>query len=810
MRPSLHSLSRALSQASSVLSETPDQVFPQVYNRLRFDASRNERLNERLEGGRSRYRRSWLGLLGAYQPNRGLLRSLEGHDSVSVCAFSPDGEMIVSAGLGELRLWDAATGQLLATLPGYSRSRKDDVPACAFSPDGTRIVSVHLVPSICEVLIIWDVATREALRVYGHKDARDGAFSPDGKTIVSAGDDGKVKLWDAECPRLQCPHEDTRSLVNSAIDYNATPPIAELFHGGNVRACIFSPDGKLIVSAGGGSIKVWDSETLQEITTLSHAHPDLPSQGDGSPEVTHDEGTAGGQLDAVTVLTFNSDGTRLLSGGVSCWQPRLWNTKEWSEISLPQSLLDNQAALSNRQALSFSPDGKLVASGGIDHQLRIWDLERGLTLASFKAHRHRVTDCCWSPDGKEILSASEDGTLRLWEADVGKLATNENQKPNHDGPIYACGWSVDGARVVSGSFDGTVGLWNVATGEEIRRFSHSSDYGVYCCALSPNGSLLVSGSAEGILKLWNVESGEERASFLAHGEGVLCCAFSPDGKRVVSGGRDRMLKVWECETGGEVLVLEGHASEVRACSFSRDGLLIASAGDTTVRLWDAITGESTAILGHHNVNVVGCSLSPDGTRVVSSSAAGLLKLWAVGARREIATLREHRDAVYTCSFSPNGKRIISAGWYDELVLWDVEARKAIAILRGVTGGVNTCAFAPDGRTIVCGDSYGHVLLLSIEECDSSNSEAASRIDVVCPGPRLEIDASVIQLVPYEICKARCLIPVRKVGTAVTVAMADVMDAVAIDEVVFVTGMRVEALVEDKAVIAEAITHYYGR
>jgi WD40 repeat protein len=776
MRDTLHSLARALSQASSILSETPDQVFPQMYNRLRFDASQNESLNEVLEVGRNLYRRSWLRLLGNYQPNRGLLRSLEGHDSgVSACAFSPDGEIILSTGSSELRVWDAPTGRLLATLPGYYPW----VQACAFSPDGTRFA-----------LGEWDCA-----------------FSPDGRTIASAGSDGTVKLRRAKWPRAQHPLEAIDYFIRFALGSDREPPTAELFHGGEVRACAFRPDGKHIVSASGGSIKVWDAITLQEIATLSHAHPDLPRETDDSSEVEPNQGTAGGKLDAVTVLTFNSDGTRLLSGGVSCWQPRLWNTKDWTEIPLPRSLLDRCEALSNRNALSFSPDGKLVASGGIDHQLRVWDIKRGLTLASFKAHRHRVTDCCWSPDGTKILSASEDGTLQLWQADLETLATAQSQTPNHDGPVYACAWSLDGTRVVSGSMDGTVGLWDVATGEEVRRFTHKKYYSVNCCALSPSG-LIVSGGEDGTLKLWDVESGEQRASFLAHADGVLCCAFSPDGKRIASGGTDRLLKLWDCETGDELLVLEGHTLGVRACSFSRDGLLIASAGDTTVRVWDGKTGAAKAILRGHKAGLVSCSLSPDGTRAVSSSEAGFLKLWAVAAQREIATLREHRAAA-ACSFSPDGKRIISAGWVDELVLWDAEARKAIAILRGVTGGLNTCAFGPDGQTIVCGGSPGHLLLLSVEEGDSSNSEALSPMEVLCPGPRLVIEESVIRLVPHEICKARCLIPIRKVGTTVTVAMADAMDVVAIDEVAFVTGMGVEPVVEDKSVIEETITHYYG-
>ena len=285
-------------------------------------------------------------------------------------------------------------------------------------------------------------------------------------------------------------------------------------------------------------------------------------------------------------------------------------------------------------SVSFSPDGKTIASGSADHTLRLWDASTRKLIRTLTGHTESVKSVSFSPDGKTIASGSADHTLRLWDASTGKLIRTIK---GHTDWVYSVSFSPDGKTIASGSRDDTIRLWEVSTGKLIRTIKgHTNTFHI------------VSSST------------------------VNSVSFSPDGKTIASGSRDDMIRLWEVSTGKLIRTIKGHRDQVYSVSFSPDGKTIASGSqDDTIRLWDASTGKLIRTLTGHTESVNSVSFSPDGKTIASGSWDDMIRLWEVSTGKLIHTLTEHTNVVDSVSFSPDGRRIASGSWDDTVRLWQL-------------------------------------------------------------------------------------------------------------------------------------------
>lgn len=485
------------------------------------------------------------------------LATFAGHTrEVNACVFSPDGTQIVSASSHTtMKLWDATTGKELASFASQSRyAAGSSANACAFSPDGKQIVSGGSNIGGMD-LRLWDSASgREVATIAGNTNSAvisrgmrgrraelEGmvlleevgtgrylgphpwhtqqvtacVFSPDGGRILSASDDGTLKLWEISINKVRSLDEATGKVL-----------VTFTGHGGDVRALAFSPDGTRIVSASeDGTLKVWD-------VGMGKGLPGVPKHSDD-----------------VNACAFSPDGRQIVTASED-GALKLWDAATRAHLA---TLAGSSSVEIN--ACAFSPDGTRIVSGS--RQLVLWDAGTRKVIATlgegswvtplFGDRSCWVNACAFSPDGTRIVAATDNGTLILLDAAAGtELAT----LTGHSERVMGCAFSPDGTQIVSDSWDHTLKLWDVASGTEIATLTEDEVTG-YPCAFSPDGSRIVSGSGE-TLKVWDVVTRTELGTLIGHSGYVEACAFSPDDKWIMSGSTDRSLKLWDAGTGAQV------------------------------------------------------------------------------------------------------------------------------------------------------------------------------------------------------------------------------------------------------------------
>jgi RNA polymerase sigma factor (sigma-70 family) len=619
------------------------------------------------------------GVISLWDGNTGqLVRELTGQQGGSSgLAFSPDGKVLATAGAdGTVRLWDPATGA--------ERRRLDcgqgQLYHLAISPDGKLLATA----GVDGTIRLWDARTGEVRRrLSGHtKEVWRVAFSPDGRLLASSSEDATIRLWDPETGR-QLHSRDEKLAAFGPLAFSPDGKFLASGHlDGTVHLCdaatgtekrrwqaasirvftlAFSPDGKTLATGSvfGSGVRQWEVATGRERhpseghrggVNLLRFSPDgagLTSIGVDRRLLEWDLATQSPRrqftwpIDTLIVIALSPDGTTLAAGDRGTYEVSLWDLRTGKRCRL---LGKHQKVV---QAVAFSPDGRLVASGGEDPFIHIWDVRDGNEIQQINGLKDRVSCLCFSPDGKTLASGT---------ANVGAAPSER-----------------------------TLRLWDVAGGKE--RCAFDNFVSVDSVAFSPDGQTLASGygnrgrgaEMEPLVRLWDTVTGKERCRFSENRLDVSALAFSPDGKWIASGGDesgkdDNSVHVREAATGRLIRRFEGQHSGVWSLSFSPGGLTLASGGgDSTILVWD-ITGRRPDGRWHakirtpHELETCWAALADE------DAAKAYDAVWALVASPEpaVAFLRKRLSAVP----SPDAKRV--ARLLAELDSYDFKVRSKAA------------------------------------------------------------------------------------------------------------------------------------
>ncbi len=595
------------------------------------------------------------------------VRSLLHQDPVSMAAWSPDGRTIATASGKTVRLWDVATG----VTRGEPIEHAGEVADLVFSPDGKSLAVAASDPFTHESTAdLWDPSTGQKLVDLATKQDSDlyaVVFTPDGKMVLTAGGAGTQRI-DASTGRA----------IGAPLKQ-----VHETF------LVVVSPDSRTIVTGSrglrgetDGEVRVWDATTGKQRGTSSQ----------------HDE--------TLTAIVFSPSG-QTFATTYENGETRIWNTAT-GKISGP-SLRVGRAI----SALAFKADDQVLATADSKGTIRLWRVRTGealLTSADYVAKLDRME---FSPDGRTLTLLGPDGLTR-WEPFSGDPAA----PVTHPGRGRTLTYSADRRKVVTTEGDRAVRIWDLFPRERVGA-SLKLDQDARTLTYSPDAATIAAGCSDGTTVLWDGDAELPRLT-LKNRSAIKALAFSADGRRLLTADQSELL-LWDPSKGTQSTKLSFGSSSFDEVALDADRGRAATAyldvpqggfepPESDLYLWTMVKDDSS-LLATAAAQINDVAFSPGGTLVASGwsdNAARVLRLDGAGE----AVVLPHPEGVDAVAFDPHGRTLATSSG-SVLQLWDVAKETPVGERLVQEGNSHRLSFSPDGR-ILLAQNRGNLQLWDID------------------------------------------------------------------------------------------------
>jgi WD40 repeat protein/tetratricopeptide (TPR) repeat protein len=620
---------------------------------------------------------------------------LEGHtDGVTSVSFSPDGQRIASASKDKtIKLWDLKNRQDVKTFVQHT----DAVTSVSFSPDGQVIASA----SKDKTVKLWNLDGTLLKDLKHNQSVINVIFSPNGKMLAAASEDNTVKIWTHEGSRFQ-----------------------NLNHQDSLVSIVFSPDSKMIATASKDDIiTLWDIDgnKLKEINNygainLRFSHDGkmiIATNKNGRIKFYDHNGILlkNSQLTVdyspadFTTASFSSDGIQQASVAISPYDKSQGNKVYLSRndsSNIGESLTGHSEKINY---LSFSHDGKVLASASDDKSIRLWNIDNNSNKFSIGA-RNSLSDVRFSPDGKAIITTDSDHhQVKLWNSD-GKLIGSAQE---YDSPPQL---SPDGKIFTSGAETFVKRLLTI-NGKEISLKNERSE-NISDINFSPNSKILAALYGDNTISVWQSD-GTLVKTLKGNTAKVSSFSFSPDSKIIAVISNDNVVRLWK-DDGTPIKSLESHSGQIKNLIFSPDSQIIVSIDHKQIaNIWrsdgtfiktldEPIEGDNNITFSRDSKMIITSRGNSGKVKINTSDATKvpdlngqIVKLWRSDGTLLQTLDKRHIDGISSITFSPDNKFIISTGDDNIVNLWDSNGNFIKRMVHAET--VAEVIFSHDGSII---------------------------------------------------------------------------------------------------------------